>query len=512
MDDSTIPERLIRSAQDFPHAPALSDGIFQLDYRGLEAAVAAVANGLASDVVEGDRVALHLPRCAEYVVLYLAVLALGASVVAFSPELSEAETAADLADTRPVLLVRGTSVRSRLPSAGPRVVDVPTTAARDGDLTGLLRACGSSAGAFPRRRIDPGDVAVMPATSGSFGLPKRVMLTHRALLANARAHRRSLDLDGVQETALVTVPLNFGYCNTVQLVGQLDSAGHIVLLEGDFLPSRFGRLVARHRVTSTLLVPAMLRLMAMGGWQRDHDLSSLRHIVYGGAPTPPDVLAAIGDRLPGAELVETYGQTEAGPRVTTMRQRDRARHPTSVGTPVPGVEVVVRDSAGVPLPPGRSGEVTVRGPSLMTGYFGRPQETVAVLRDGWLWTGDIGRLDTDGHLHLTGRTRNIAIVAGINVALEEVERALVAHPTVVEAVCAVVADERAGEALVAHVRLVPGADAAGLREHCRTELSPHKVPRRIVAVDDFPRTRTGKVDRAAVAGLVAAAPTLTERT
>ncbi|MEV0227370.1 class I adenylate-forming enzyme family protein [Streptomyces sp. NPDC050704] len=527
----TIPSVLSRSAREHPLSPALTDGLLRLTYDRLQAEVTAVARALTPLVRPGDRVALQLPRSAEYVVLYLAVLSLGAAVAPLAHELSPTETNAELAACGPVLLLcdpgaraarrgRFTATDDRRAGAAaalPAVVHVPVRAHAEGDLAALRSACGAAAGQGVDARVDPAAAAVLLATSGSYGRPKRVVLTHAALLANARAHRASLDGAHRRETALAAVPLNFGYCNTVQLVGQIDGGGHIVLLDGDFLPSRFGRLVQENQVTSTLLVPSMLRLLTLGDWHRSYDLGSLRHIVYGGAPTPPETLRRLGQRLPGVELVETYGQTEAGPRVTTMRQHDRRDRPTSVGRPLPGVEVTIRDREFKALPAGRTGQITVRGPGVMTGYHDRPEETARVLRGGWLLTGDLGSLDADGFLYLRGRLRNMAIVSGMNVSLEEVEACLTAHPAVTEAVCGVRADARAGETLVAWVRLAadagggrpeppetgPAGDEQGpvteeLTGFCRERLSPHKVPRRITAVADFPRTRTGKVDRSAL--------------
>ncbi|MDX3639994.1 class I adenylate-forming enzyme family protein [Streptomyces sp. MB09-02B] len=491
---------LERSAKDSPGAPALTDGRLGLTYRQLLDCVREVAGALARAVEPGDRIALQIRRSAEYVVLYLAVLELGGVVVPLATDLSEDETARELDDCEPRLLIRdaeGTRARPPGPDARTAVLDIAVRAGVEGHLRRLRPSLGAPV-PVPSPPRDPESPAVLLGTSGSSGLPKRVELAHRSVLASARAHRASLGAATGRDTTLVTVPLGFGYCNTVQLVGQLAAGGHIVLLDGDFLPSRFGRLVEQHRVTSTLLVPAMLRLLGLGDWHRACDLSSLRHIVFGGAPTPAEVLAEVTARLPGTELIETYGQTEAGPRITTLRQRDRADRPRSVGRAVPGMQITIRDRAFRSLPTGRAGEIVVRGDGVMTGYHARPEETAEVLRDGWLRTGDLGRLDDDGFLQLCGRLRNIAIVNGINVSLEEVEACLTRHAAVVEAVCDLERDERSGESLTARIRLADGTPVPSDREllgFCRARLSPHKVPRRIVVVDDFPRTRNGKIAR-----------------
>ncbi|HZG04297.1 MAG TPA: class I adenylate-forming enzyme family protein [Streptomyces sp.] len=498
--EQTIPGAFARTVERRPSAPALSDGHAGLTYAELDAAVRAASDRLAERIGPGSRVMLQVRRSAEYVVAYLAVLRLGAVVAPLPVDAGPEEVLRDLRICAPDLLLRDfTAARGPVPPTSVPVARVPVTAHATGRV-GLPEPAGGTATAPPPREDagHPDATALLLSTSGSYGMPKRVALSHRAVLANARAHRASLDLGDERETALVTVPPGFGYANTVQLVGQLLSGGHVVLLEGTFLPSRFGALVQRHRVTTTLLVPSMLRLLTQGGWYREYDLSSLRHIVFGGAPTPPGLLERVGSLLPGTELVETYGQTEAGPRVTTLRGRDRAAHPGTVGRAIPGVEITVRAPDGSVLPPGRTGEIAVRSPGVMKGYHGAPEETARVLRDGWLYTGDLGSLDPEGHLTLRGRLRNIAIVNGMNVSLEEVETCLSGHRAVEEAVCRPADDVRSGERLVAHVRLAPGYDPSitdALLSYCRERLSRHKVPQAVVVVPDFPRTRNGKIIR-----------------
>jgi acyl-CoA synthetase (AMP-forming)/AMP-acid ligase II len=292
--------------------------------------------------------------------------------------------------------------------------------------------------------------------------------------------------------------MSFGYCHTTQLVAQLDTGGTLVLLPGTFTPRTFGEAVAAAKATTTTLVPSMLTLLARAPERMDDPLATLRSIVFGGAPVDPAILDALRGRLPRAELIQTYGLTEAGPRITTLRASDARRRPGSVGRAVPGMRIVIRSATGEALPPGQVGEIVVRGDGVMSGYFGDPAATADVLRDGWLRTGDLGWLDVDGFLWLAGRLRNLIISAGRNVIAEEVEECLRQVPGVTDAAVFAQPDELRGESVHALVVAHSGATPTerDVRAFVAARLAQHKVPRRISFVAELPRTPNGKIDRA----------------
>jgi len=299
--------------------------------------------------------------------------------------------------------------------------------------------------------------------------------------------------------------MSYGYCHTTQLIAETDAGGTLALLPGIFTPRTFADLVSAVEATTTTVVPSMLTLLARSRWHTYEQVSSLRTIVFGGGPVSLEVLDALRARLPKAELVQTYGQTEAGPRVTTLRWSDAGVRRGSVGRAVPGMRITIRSPNGEVVPSGQIGEIVVSGPGVMSGYFNDPAATAAVLNDGWLRTGDLGSLDDDGFLWLAGRLRNLIITAGRNVIAEEVEVHLRGIPGVADAAVFGEPDELRGERIHAVIVIRPGADltAADVRASLATRLASHKLPRCVSFVTDLPRTANGKVDRARL-GQVAA--------
>jgi acyl-CoA synthetase (AMP-forming)/AMP-acid ligase II len=298
--------------------------------------------------------------------------------------------------------------------------------------------------------------------------------------------------------------MSYGYCHTTQLVAQIDAGGTLALLPGTFLPRTFGEAVWAAGATTTTLVPSMMTMLARAPDRKLADLASLRTIVFGGAPIRADILDNLRVRLPRAELIQTYGQTEAGPRITTLRADAAQMRPGSVGRAIPGMRIEIRSTEnGESLPPCQTGEVVVCGDGVMSGYFDDAAATAEVLRDGWLHTGDLGWLDDAGFLWLSGRMRNLIITAGLNVVAEEIEAHLRQVPGVADAAVFGEPDELRGESI--HAVIVRLGGAAPTERDVRTflgpRMQPHKLPRRISFVSELPKTSNGKVDRVGLARL-----------
>jgi long-chain acyl-CoA synthetase len=318
------------------------------------------------------------------------------------------------------------------------------------------------------------------------------MLSHEGLVVNQWAHAQSVGLRS-SDRALVTLPLYFGYCNTAQILAHLALGGFLVLAPySHFAPVAFCRLIEEHGVTVTTVVPAMLEMLVGLRNLRRFDLSSLRMICFGGSGLSEDRQAVVQAALPHVELVQTYGQTEAGPRVTTLRGPDAAGRPGSAGFPIAGVTVDVVDDAGLPLPTGLAGEVRVRSPGTMLGYYRQPEKTAEVLTANGLLTGDLGRLDADGFLYLVGRRRNLILTGGINVYPEEVESYLEESPGVAEALVYGQAHPILGEVPVAEVVPRRPVSAEEILLHARKGLALHKVPRAVRLVKALAKTPSGK--------------------
>jgi long-chain acyl-CoA synthetase len=319
------------------------------------------------------------------------------------------------------------------------------------------------------------------------------MLTHRNLLANLRS------LHGVvpvteEDVFLTVLPMFHAFAATVMFLEPL-SLGATIVVEPRFTPDLVLRAMAEHRVTLFAGVPAMFAVLAAAA-RPPADFSPWRLCISGGAPLPPAVLEAFEAKY-GVPIFEGYGPTECGPVLTVNPPRGR-RKIGSVGPAIPEVELRIVDEAGRPLPPGEVGEIVARGPNVMQGYLGRPEETARVLRDGWYHTGDLGRVDEDGYWYIVDRKTDLILVGGLNVYPREVELALTGHPAVAEAAVIGVPDPVRGEAPRALVVLRDGqrVGAAELLRWCRQRLARYKVPRSIRFVPQLPKTATGKVLKA----------------
>ncbi|MBM3986064.1 MAG: long-chain fatty acid--CoA ligase, partial [Planctomycetes bacterium] len=344
----------------------------------------------------------------------------------------------------------------------------------------------------------PGDVALVQYTGGTTGRSKGALLTHANLSANVQQMRAWMrDLRDGQEAFLAALPFFHVFGLTVSLNLPLWIGASIVIQPDPRDTQALVEQIARHRVSVLPLVPTMAQsLVALAGPQARR-LSSLRLCVSGSAPLPVEVLERF-EALTGARLFEGYGLTETSP-VTHCNPLNGLRKPGTIGVPVPATDarVVDVDDPARELPEGEVGELAVRGPQVMAGYWERPEETAAVLRDGWFLTGDLASRDADGFFRIAGRKKEMIVVGGYKVYPDDVDRVLAAHPAVAESATIGVPHARLGETVKAFVVLRPGAtaDAASLSEHCRAQLAPYKVPREIELRDALPRSGVLKVLR-----------------
>ncbi|WP_405088045.1 class I adenylate-forming enzyme family protein [Microbispora sp. NBC_01389] len=364
----------------------------------------------------------------------------------------------------------------------------------------ILTTPGGGGSPIPAVAARPDDMALLTFTSGSTGEPKGCALTYRALGAHWSWPRvwSSVEPGFVDRfgrhllfgTLASQVVLDF-------LAPCLLGGGTVVIPEDDGRPL-FPYAVERHRITSAIVTPPRLCRMLDLLREERADVGSLRMMMVAGSPISPHRMREAADRL-GPVVYQGYGATEAG-MITILNPGDLGRAPASVGRAHPSVEISVRDEEGRPVETGRTGEVHVRSPFLMAGYWGQPEETRDVLRDGWLRTRDLGRLDDEGLLYLAGRTRDVVIVNGIVVYAGPVERVLAGHPDVAEAYVTGAPDERTGEAVHAFVVPVPGRapDPAVLTALVRAELGVDSVPRTITTVPGVPVAASGKPDKRAL--------------
>lgn len=343
----------------------------------------------------------------------------------------------------------------------------------------------------PPPRVQRDDTAVLLYTSGTSGLPKGVCQTYGNLAHDVAACIAHARLSAGHRFLGVLPPFHSFGLTTLLLVPV--ALGASVFYLPRFQPAGVLEAIRTRRISVVLLVASMYGalLNAKGGGRED--LAALSFAVSGGEALPDAVFERFGERF-GVRIVQGYGMTEAAPVVSL--DLPWSLRPGTVGRALPGVTVTAEDDAGRPLPPGQEGELVVRGPIVMKGYYRREAETRAVLAaDGGYRTGDLGRLDADGYLTITGRKKELIIVGGENVYPREVETVLSGHPAVREAAVVGRRDAARGEVVAAFVTLRAGATATELelREFCRERLAGYKVPRRVVIADDLPRGPTGKI-------------------
>jgi long-chain acyl-CoA synthetase len=356
-----------------------------------------------------------------------------------------------------------------------------------------LLAGASPVSDFPDH-IGEEDLAGLFYTGGTTGAAKGVMLTHRNLVANAM-HMQMCWPFTAETCWLVVAPL-FHAAGSIAVLSTVWNAGRHVLVPA-FDPGAVLDLVERERVTATLVVPSMLAAMNEEQLARPRDVSSLRLVSFGGAPSATETLRRAREAFPGARLLHLYGATETAPIATgvlgveDLLDTPRAR---SCGQPAVGVDVEIRLPDGGCAAVGEVGEVAVRGPNVMGAYWNKPEQTAAALRDGWYHTGDLGYMDDEAFVFLVDRAKDMIVTGGENVYSTEVEDALYRHAAVLEAAVFGVPDERWGEAV--HAVVVPRAPVTTdeLMAHCRAAIAGYKVPKAIdLRAEPLPKSGAGKV-------------------
>lgn len=477
-----------------PDRTAVIAGSARISYRELAGAVEATAAGLLARGIEpGERVALILPNCPQFVISWMACARLGAFAVPLNPILAAEEAAYILGDAGAQALI---TLDQLLPMASGAAkaagcvkhVIVAGESVPEGAVSlGALMASASEGLPEP-----PGgdSVAALLYTSGTTGRPKGAMLTHRNLLFDAMASREAVSMTE-DDIFLGVLPLFHSFGSTVCMVIPIVMGATIVLVP------RFDALsvleaIEATRATIFPAVPSMFAVLAGLKSERSFDVGSLRLCISGGAALPPELTPAFEERYK-TTLLEGYGPTEASPVVSVNRSRETRKIGT-VGPPLPGVEVEIRDGDR-PLPVDEIGEICVRGENVMAGYWQDDAKTREAIRDGWLYTGDLGHVDEDGYITIVDRKTDMIIVGGLNVYPREVEEVIRRLPAIRD--CAVVGGRSRlrGETVVAYVELCEDheIEADDIIEHCSNCLARYKVPRRVEIVEELPRSVTGKV-------------------
>ncbi|MFF4508749.1 class I adenylate-forming enzyme family protein [Streptomyces sp. NPDC001401] len=477
MKFASLPDR--RAELD-PQGAAVSDGRQSLTNAQLLSGVLRTARQLHDlGIGPGDVVALKLTNRAEFVLLLFAAWRLGATITPVNPSMTDVEVVRQLKDSDARLLV---------------VEDGSQTTAGLATLTvGELRE--HQAPEWDQApRLDSSALALLIYTSGTTGVPKGVMLDHANIDAMAEMGRQALEL-GPSDRCLLILPLFHVNGIVVSILTPLLAGASVVIAGRRFDPHHFFDLVEQERPTFFSAVPTIYSMLAALPDDVRPDTSSVRFAVCGAAPASAELLTRFEARY-GFPLVEGYGLSE-GTCGSTINPVAGPRRAGTVGLPFPGQEIRILDADGTEAAPGTDGEVVLRGPNIMRGYLGRPDDTARVVVDGWLHTGDVGHLDAEGYLTLVGRSKDMIIRGGENIYPKEIEDVLASDPSVLEAAVIGVPDEKWGEVVVAYVQPRPGStiDPAALKVLCARSLTGFKRPASYVVVEAIPKNAVGKIDK-----------------
>jgi long-chain acyl-CoA synthetase len=465
-------------------------------------------------VVKGDRVGVMLPNCPQYLITFFAVVRLGAIVVNVNPIYTprEIEIVAKDSGMRAIIALDLLALNIFGVRANTAIEHVIVTSlldysatpdqappAPEGALSFKSLIGGVAEVDLPRVEIDPAeDVAVLQYTGGTTGVPKGAMLTHQNLYTNTLqswAWAGPLTRQG-DERYLMVIPYFHIYGQTVGLLlGAWNGAMQIPIPKFD--PNLLIEAIKQHKPTFFPGAPTLYISMLNHPEIKTCGLEHVRRFNSGSAPLPLEVIERF-EKMSGAMLYEGYGLTEASP--TTHSTPTLAKRKIgSIGLPFPSTDckIVDLETGERVVPVGETGELCVRGPQVMKGYWNRPEETAIALRDGWLYTGDVARMDEDGFFYIVQRKKDMIIVSGFNVYPNEVEDVLFTHPAVLETAVIGVPDPYRGEAVKAFITLRPGAKATAdeVIEFCRANLAKYKVPSLIEFMPSLPKSAVGKVLR-----------------
>ncbi len=486
-----------------PDAEAIVHGERRLSYGQLWRLVSALAQRLRDGGLKGqDRVALMLENCPEYVASYYGVLAAGGAVVA----LNTATKSRDLLNWIDHSGASWLIVDAALPEFGRVMegigeeVNVIVVGTPRAEVAKPFTPWAEiEAADAPPATLDVADsgahLAAIIYTSGTTGKPKGVMHSHKNLFENMRSIQEYLALSA-QDRLLNVLPFYYSYGNSV-LHTHLVVGGSIVLENSLVYPHKVLERAAAERVTGFSGVPSTFNLLLSRTKLHEYDLSAMRYMTQAGGPMAPAITERILKELPHIDLFVMYGQTEATARLAYLPPQQLERKMGAVGIPIPRVEIEIRGEDGSVMPPGETGEICACGDNIMMGYWQDPETTAQVLRDGWLYTGDLARRDEDGYIYIVGRSSEMIKSGAHRISPKDIEEVILEMEGIEEVAVVGVPDDFLGQLIKAFVVLSPGAsvEKRDIMRHCKENLAIYKMPKQIEFIDQLPRTASGKIRR-----------------
>ena len=490
---------VLARAGELGEKPALIDGPSgrALSYAKLDTLVRSFAAGLAArGFAKGDTFAIYMPNAPEYAVAFHGVVAAGGRCTTANPLYTARELGKQLADSRAGMLLTVPAFLDAALEAAKRAGGCEVFVLGDSDRAASFSDLLGDPEGAPRVAVDPAlDIAALPYSSGTTGLSKGVMLSHRNLVANMIQTEPVLAVSA-EDVVIAVLPFFhvYGMCIVMNL-GLLGGATLVTMPR--FELGQFLDLLERHRVTRAYVVPPIALALAKDPAVETRDLSALRHILCGAAPLGADLAEEVAERI-GCSVTQGCGMTEMSPVTHMVPPGSNVKKPGSIGPPIPGTECrLVVPETGRDAWPGESGELWMRGPQVMQGYLGNRKATDKMIdAEGWLHSGDIAVVDEDGWFQIVDRVKELIKYKGFQVAPAELEAILITHPQVADCAVIGVPDEEAGELPKAFV--VPASDdlnADALTAFVAEQVAPHKRVRLVELVAEIPKSPSGKILR-----------------
>lgn len=436
---------------------------------------------------KGDRLAVLAENCLEYFVLFSAAQKSGFILVPLNYRLAPAELNFMLDDSRPALILVEKQFKQKLAERAEAVMEMETFSAL------IMEQLEKPVEPFPNTKINIDDPIFILYTSGTTGLPKGALYTHKMLFWNSINTQMRLDITSNDRSVSCTPMFHTGGWNVIPT--PFLHRGAYVCLMKKFDAIQVNHLLQEESATMFMGVPTMLQMMVDAPNFRQTDFSSIRFFVIGGEPMPLPLIDKWHEK--GVPIRQGYGLTECGPSITSLHQDDAIRKRGSIGTLNFYVEKRIVDESGNDLSPGQVGELLLKGPVVTPGYWQNPEATKLAIENGWFHTGDLVKEDEEGFLFIVDRKKNMYISGGENVYPAEVERVLEQHPAVQEVAIIGVKDEKWGETGFAFVVLKQGGSTSAdeLKAFCQSQLAKYKIPKHFKFVPEIPKSDTGKIDR-----------------
>ncbi len=494
----------------FPEKTALISHDRLCTYTLLRERVRRLMNGfLKMAVCKGDRVAAMMMNRSELIEVYLASVSVGAMFMPINFRLQEAELKFILEEAQPRVLLCEQRYSNLLEKIAAELSFAPPHCFTISDLPGPREAgsyeelLASNTPQVQAQSLDSQDPCQLMYTSGTTGRPKGVMLSHQNVIWNS-LNMLQVRRDRPEDVALIVGPLFHTAALNSHYTSRL-ALGATTVIMSSFDPLGMMELVERQRVTVVSGTPTMFVILTEKCRPGQFDTSSVSTLTSGSDKLPDHVKRTVLEYFPNAKgIFDVYGSTECSPCVTTLTAEESLRKTGCVGRPLAFLQVKLLDETGREVPRGERGEVAVRGPNVMLGYYNQPEETAKVLKNGWLHTGDLAVADEDGALYIIDRMKDLIITGGENVSPREVEEVLFSHPCVLKTAVVGVPDHKWGEKICAAVVLREGCQAneKELQQYCKSRVAGFKVPKKFLFLDRLPESATGKVQKSKLLNLL----------